>query len=354
MDPLHPEFANAVSQNVLNALDQLEKQTPPDPAFALIFEELRGLIKAGGKRIRPIFMFWGYTAASGSETDIILEVGTALELVHLCALVHDDIMDGSTTRRGRRTPHLAFADAHEKNHWKGNSTHFGTSAAMMAGDLILVLADRLMEHAARDGDGWHRSFTHFTEMRLEVVIGQYLDLVEGYRHLANSNTALEIAKLKTAKYTVERPLLIGAALANSPISLESTLSAFGIPLGIAFQLRDDLLGAFGDEKRTGKPVGIDFREGKQTYLVARLRELGTPAQWKLVDSLLGNPDITEKDMNDMRDIFLTSGAVNDVENRIDTLAEEANNVIESARETIPDHVVDALTTLAQKIAYRDT
>ena len=227
-------------------------------------DSLRSLVMSGGKRLRPAFCFWGFRAAGGGDDDAaVIEAGAAFEMLQAFALVHDDIMDGSATRRGLRTAHLAFGDRHDAAVWRGEARRFGEGVAILIGDLAHVYADRLMaDTAAPVRAVWD-------ELRIELNVGQYLDILGTARGDTDHEGARRIARYKSGKYTIERPLHVGAALAGRLDELQASLSAYGDPLGEAFQLRDDLLGAFGEEAATGKPVGDDLREGKPTPAARR-------------------------------------------------------------------------------------
>lgn len=333
-------------------VDTLEAAAPSDPAFAGFFGELRDFLTAGGKRLRPQFLWCGFRAAGGDPgaSDAVLPAAAAVELVHACALIHDDVMDSSPLRRNRPTAHETFAAAHLESGWAGDPRHFGLSAAIMLGDLALVVADDLFVRSDVGAEGLAAAFVEFTRMRVEVVEGQYLDLVDGYRAQGDTTTALAVASLKTAKYTVERPLRVGACLAGADAAVLEGLSDFGEPLGIAFQLRDDLLGAFGDEAATGKPAGIDFREGKHTYLVALAREVAMPEQKAILDACLGKADLDPAGVDAVRGVLVTTGAVAAAEARIDALAAQALGVL--ARLGAPADVEAALADLAHRCVHR--
>jgi len=345
------EVASEVTAALCSLADRLQGEAPPDSAFESLFGELRDFVAAGGKRIRPQFLWWGYRAAGGDSFDTVLPAAAALELVHVCALVHDDVMDASVLRRGRPTSHVAFEAAHSASGWDGDSAHYGTSAAIMLGDLALVAADELFLSTQVATSALHEAFGEYTRMRVEVVEGQFLDLVDGNRGRGDSATALHIAGLKTAKYTVERPLRIGARLGGANEDLLEALSAYGLAIGTAFQLRDDLLGAFGDEAVTGKPTGIDFREGKHTYLVTRARELATAEQLDVLDAALGDRGLDDEGVERIRDVLTVSGAVGECEERIAELFAQGQKTI-AETQSMPAEVAAALNALAEKASYR--
>ncbi|MGH9150775.1 MAG: polyprenyl synthetase family protein, partial [Acidimicrobiales bacterium] len=225
-----------------------------DSALAEPLGCLRDLVRAGGKRLRPAFCHWALVGAGGDPgSAVVLDAECALELLHTFALIHDDVMDGSCTRRGRDTVHIAFADRHTLGGWRGEGRRFGEGVAILVGDLAFVYADRLLAGAPAE------AIEVFTELRIEVNVGQFLDLIGTVNGRPGPSQVRRIALYKSGKYTVERPLHMGAALAGRLHDLAGPLSAFGLPLGEAFQLRDDLLGAFGQQDLLGKPVGEDFR-----------------------------------------------------------------------------------------------
>lgn len=221
------------------------------------------LAGSGGKRLRALFAYWGFTGAGGDpDSPLITDVGAALELIHMAALIHDDVMDGSTRRRGQPALQVSFTDMHRGRGWPGDADQFGLAAAIVLGDLALFHADSLLANAPAE------AYQIVAELKLEMAMGQYLDLRAAAAGGADAETALRVALYKTARYSVERPLHLGACLAGRLSELAPELSTYGVPLGIAFQLADDLLGAYGDPAQTGKPVGDDARQGKPTLLFA--------------------------------------------------------------------------------------
>jgi geranylgeranyl diphosphate synthase type I len=259
---------------------EIERWASVDRDLGDLLTALSSAVMSGGKRLRAAFCYWAFVGYGGEPDDPrVIDAGSALEMLHIAALLHDDIIDASPRRHGQETVHLQYAGRHRAAAWRGDSARFGTGAGILLGDLALVYSDRLLGQvptAARQV---------FDEVRLEVNMGQCLDLLGGAQGLDGGDRcqAERIRTYKTAKYTVERPLHLGAALAAPErfASLASPLSAFGLPLGDAFQLRDDLLGVFGDPAVTGKPVGDDLREGKPTLLahLAYTRASRSQARW---------------------------------------------------------------------------
>jgi len=317
-----------------------------DPWLGEPLEALRALVMAGGKRLRPAFCHWAFVGAGGDPDDArIVDAGAALEMLHAFALVHDDVMDGSDTRRGLRTAHLVFADEHAAQGWRGEARRFGEGAAILVGDLAHVYADMLMGDVPEDVSRvWH-------ELRLELNIGQYLDLTGTARGDRDPALAERIARYKSGKYTIERPLHVGAALAGRLGDLAEPLSAYGGPLGEAFQLRDDVLGAFGDPDRTGKPVGMDLREGKPTPLLAEAAARAGADAAALLDKV-GAPGLTDDDVARIQAVLVDTGALDRIEQRIDRLTGAAIDAIEAA--DVTPEARDELVDLARFVAARDT
>ncbi|KQU02637.1 geranylgeranyl pyrophosphate synthase [Rhodococcus sp. Leaf7] len=309
------------------------------PIYAEAAEELAAFVLRGGKRIRPAFAWTGWIGAGGDphsvEADAALDVFAALEFVQGCALVHDDIIDCSSTRRGFPTVHVTFAERHRAAGWSGDSDKYGESVAIILGDLALTWADDLVRFAALDADAARRLTPVWSAMRTEVLGGQLLDIAVEARGDDSLEAALQIDRYKTAAYTVERPLLIGAALAGAGEDLQSVYSTFGADIGVAFQLRDDLLGVFGDPAVTGKPSGDDLREGKRTVLMAAAlgeADRSAPAAAARLRAGLGT-DISDEEVDVLRAHIVDLGAVEDVERRITALTESALAALDASNVT---------------------
>lgn len=299
-------------------------------------------LMSGGKRLRPAFAYWGYLASGGKDSDEILRACAALEFLQACAIIHDDVMDNSDIRRGLPAVHKQFEAMHDQNTWLSNGPRFGAGAAILIGDLALAWADELIFTSGLSDAEISRANEIYHVMRTELMAGQYLDLLEQVRGEITVERSATVIRFKSAKYTIERPLLMGAAIADASAEVTQALSTYGLALGEAFQLRDDLLGVFGDAEVTGKPTGDDLREGKQTMLIAKARELGTPAQISLIESALGDEAITPEKVSDVQKALLECGAENAIEQRI---AEQLENAL-SAISHLPDEARTALTELA--------
>ncbi len=308
----------------------------------------------GGKRLRPAFVYWGYRGAGGAPTgpqaEAAIRAACSVELLHICALIHDDIMDGSEVRRGRPAMHVGFASLHRGRGWRGDPAAFGEGAAMLMGDLAFTWADVALAEAGLPDDRLAAALRVFNRLRSELMGGQYLDLVEARRGAPDEDAVRRVLTYKSGKYTIERPLHLGLALAGGDPGLAAAYSAYGLPLGEAFQLRDDLLGVFGSPEVTGKPAGDDLREGKETYLVMLARQRAGRAGRQLLESALGNAKLSEDEVADLRRLIAGCGAVEATEARIAELLAQAkaalaaaDGVDETARATLAalaDHVTD--------------
>jgi geranylgeranyl pyrophosphate synthase len=292
-----------------------------DPALTPVAEEVRALAE-GGKRLRPLFAYWGWRgvaadAAGPAEDDAaVLRAVAALEFVHASALVHDDVMDGAVTRRGRPATHVGFAARHGAGALAGDRAAFGVGAAILVGDLALVWSDELLRRSGVTAAALARARPVWDIMRTEVTAGQYLDLLRAAGGLPGPAGALTVARYKSAGYTVQRPLQLGAAIAGSGRRVADAYTAIGLPLGEAFQLRDDVLGVFGDPAVTGKSADDDLREGKQTLLVAWAREQTDAAGRRLLAETLGDPAADPGRLQALRELIADTGARTRVEERI--------------------------------------
>jgi geranylgeranyl diphosphate synthase type I len=294
-----------------------------DAALVPVAAAIEDFVLGGGKRLRPSFAYWGFLGAGGTDsTELITALG-ALELVHASALIHDDVIDASATRRGEPSVHRRFADLHAASGWTGHPLDFGRASAILLGDLCLVWSEELLYGSGLDPAGLARARPVFDDMRTEVAVGQYLDLHAQVSENTSMERAAKVARYKSAKYTVERPLLLGAALAGAAEPVRAAYSGYGLPLGEAFQLRDDILGVFGDPSRTGKPAGDDLREGKRTFLVAAALESADPIDAKTLLSGLGDRGLDESGVRRLRGIIRSSGALSRTEARIEELTGHA-------------------------------
>jgi geranylgeranyl diphosphate synthase, type I len=316
-----------------------------DPALVPPIQALRRFVLDGGKRLRPAFCHWAFVGAGGVPAGpAVVDAGAALELLHAFALLHDDVMDGSALRRGRTTVHVDFAGRHAAAGWRGEARRFGEGVAILVGDLAFVYADLLMVGAPA------AATEIFNELRVELNIGQALDLIGTAEARRDRAMAQRIARYKSGKYTIERPLHLGAALAGRLDDLGEPLSAYGLPLGEAFQMRDDILGTFGDPAVTGKPVGEDLREGKPTPLLAIATARAGAAGTDLLGRV-GSTDLGEDEVAAIQTLMIETGARDETERLVEELADEA--VAALKRADLTDEAQAALVELADFVAHRD-
>ena len=319
--------AEGLRDRVQKSLDDfLARQTPRLDAISEDLGPMADSIAAlvsGGKRLRAAFCYWGWRGAGGPDTDQIVRAATSLELLQACALVHDDVMDDSDTRRGRPAAHRQFAALHRGQGWLGSPDAFGAGAAVLLGDLCLSWADELLFDCGLPGEALLAAKPVFDEMRTELMSGQYLDLLEQAMGGGSIERARRVIRFKSAKYTIERPLHLGAALAGGEEDIRATYTAFGLPLGEAFQLRDDVLGVFGDPELTGKPAGDDLREGKRTVLVTTALDRASPADAARLRRHLGDRRLQVGGVEQARAVITDTGALAHVEDLIAALTEQA-------------------------------
>jgi geranylgeranyl diphosphate synthase type I len=363
-DPDVPGRVGRVLDGILaeqaRRLSEVAEETAP------LVDCIRGLL-AGGKRLRPAFCYWGWRGAGGDDGHAVVAAAAALELFQAAALIHDDVMDDSDTRRGRPAAHREFASLHARLGWDGDAQRFGTAGAILAGDLCLSWSDELFAGSGLPDAALARGRAVFDLMRTQLMGGQYLDMLEQVRHrtpgaggAARSHDpggpddaaarARRVIRFKSAKYSVEHPLLLGGTLAGAGPALLRRYSTLGLSLGEAFQLRDDLLGVFGDPTTTGKPAGDDLREGKRTLLVAYALERATPVQAAAVDRLLGDPALDADGVATLRGILTETGAADRVEALIADDADTARKVLTETG--LADEVHDALDRLVTAATER--
>lgn len=348
---------NDIGEPVVRAIDYLER-----------------FVLDGGKRIRPLYLwagFWGAATEntnpqgypdenphahnhSSEDQDAVIRAAAALELIQACALIHDDILDASETRRGKPAVHRQVAHAHQQFDLKGDAGHFGISIAILLGDMALAWADDLFHGSGISPEALLRAQQPWHGMRQEVIGGQMLDISLEARADESRSLAANVNRFKTAAYTIERPLHLGAAIGGGSDELIAAFRGYGRDIGIAFQLRDDLLGVFGDPDVTGKPAGDDLREGKRTELVAlTLTRADTtdPTAANELRSMLGNTD-DPADINRMREIITDSGAVAEIEAHIRQLRDSGLSYLRQV--ALADEVRGNLEALAIKATRRQS
>ncbi len=324
-------FRAEISQVLTGFVDEQAGHLEPLGAdVAPLVTEARRAVD-GGKRFRAAFCYWGFRAVSDdvADHDALIRACASLEVLHASALVHDDLMDDSDVRRGRPAAHRAFSDEHAGHGWRGDPRQYGAAAAILLGDMLLAWSDELLRTCGMAHDVVRDALALFDTTRSEVVAGQFLDVAAQARGADDLDLAMRVLRYKSAKYSIERPLHIGAALAGANASMLQALTSFGLPLGEAFQLRDDLLGVFGDPSVTGKPAGDDLIEGKRTVLVALAAHSAPPDEAAELDTALGTP-LDERQVERLRRIINDSGAHARVEAMIEEHAGRALDALAAA------------------------
>ncbi|WP_425388765.1 polyprenyl synthetase family protein [Corynebacterium oculi] len=352
----------AATQEILTAY--LDSRLPEIKAIGApvteAAESLRDFVLGGGKRIRPLYGWAGFLGAhnpvetgSGAEDpQAVLQAISALELIQACALIHDDIIDASDTRRGAPTVHRRMERHHRASAWRGESAHFGRSVATLVGDLALSWADDMLHDAGLSEAAMTRAREPWRAMRTEVIGGQLLDITVEATASEDIALAEAVNRFKTAAYTIERPLHLGAAIGGASPEVIRAFRRYGHDVGIAFQLRDDVLGVFGDPEVTGKPAGDDLREGKRTVLLAlalAATDRQDPAAAEELRRGVGSP-LDERQLARLTEIIAASGAQDEVERRIASLV--ASGVAHLEVEEISPEVRTALNGLAIRSTAR--
>ena len=341
--PLDAPFRTRIGDRITAFLarqgDELTGLQPEIEPLLTVTEQLL----SGGKRMRPAFCVWGYVAAAGLDhgtlddatgapadpvLESVLDAAASLELLHASALVHDDVMDGSDTRRGAPAAHRQFEGLHTADDRLGEAEPFGRAGAILLGDLLVMWSVEMLEQAGMPAAVAPAAYAIAQRMRTEVTCGQYLDVTAQSRPFGAEldhalDAASRVVEYKSARYTVYRPAQLGAVIGGGSPSLLDALAAYGSPLGRAFQFRDDLLGVFGDPEVTGKPVGDDLREGKRTVLVAHALAHTNAAGRALLTSRLGDPELDDAGVATLQQVIVDSGTREAVEAMIDRAYHEA-------------------------------
>jgi geranylgeranyl diphosphate synthase type I len=368
--PLSQAFRDAVSADISDFLSEqssvLDSMGPELVPVHLMASQML----CGGKRLRPAFCVWGYIAAAGNPSDEelkpLLTAAGSLDVLHVSALIHDDLMDSSDLRRGRPAAHRQFEALHANAGWLGDSAAFGRAGAILLGDLLLMWSAQMLHSADVDQSALERALPIVEAMRTEVTCGQYLDMVAQAHPLRKRAPAIgslkptielalddasRVVEYKAARYTVQRPCQIGAAIGGGDDELYFALGAYGSPLGRAFQFRDDLLGVFGDPQVTGKPAGDDLREGKRTVLVAHAYAHASDDGQKLLLQRLGDPGLDETGISELQQVIVESGARDAVESMINEYHERALKALHDTE--ITEEGRAGLTALADAAVRRE-
>ncbi len=338
-DPLSVELRSAVSATLADFLDTRGRALLELGPEVSDLVDLAKAFTTGGKRLRPAFCCWGYLAGTGGTEvpEDVLRAAASLDLLHVSALVHDDVMDGSDTRRGLPSAHVQLAARHTSEGRRGGAEEFGRAGAILLGDLLLMWSVELFNSCGAPQTALSAAQPLLSAVRAEVTGGQYLDITAQTRAPLDArrdpapvlDRVRRVVEFKTARYTVVRPLQVGAALGGGEPELLDALARYGSPLGRAFQYRDDVLGVFGDEAVTGKPAGDDLREGKLTVLIAEAMARSSDTAATRLDALLGR-ELTAADVDEARAIISGSGALDATEDAIAAATGEAVAALDQA------------------------
>lgn len=325
--------------------EEAERFSAIDPALGPVAEQLEATV-AEGKRLRAAFCYWGWRAVGQPDSHALLRAAASMELVHAAAVVHDDLIDDSALRHGRPTAHVALRDAVRR---RPRAAAAAGSLAMLVGDLLMGLAGELFATSGLPAAYLARARPLWSVLTRELIAGECLEIL---RTGTKPDTAdsLKVIRYKTAKYTVEQPLLIGGALAGAGNRLRDGFSAYGVPLGEAFQLRDDLLGLFGSPERTGKASTDDLRGARPTALLAETWRAAGADERRQLRALLGRRGLDEDGLHAVREVMLRLGAPGRVEDMIAARTEEALGALHGL--DVPAPATDALATLAHSVTAR--
>ncbi|BAK37163.1 polyprenyl diphosphate synthase [Microlunatus phosphovorus NM-1] len=364
--PFRTRIGERITAFLARRADELIELQPEIEPLLAVTERLL----SGGKRMRPAFCLWGYVAAAGLDRatmdgatgapadpvlDSVLDAAASLELLHASALVHDDVMDGSDTRRGAPAAHRQFEGLHTADDRLGEPEPFGRAGAILLGDLLVMWSVEMLEQAGMPVAVAPAAYSIAQRMRTEVTCGQYLDVTAQSRPFGAElghalDAANRVVEYKSARYTVYRPAQLGAVIGGGSPTLLDALAAYGSPLGRAFQFRDDLLGVFGDPEVTGKPVGDDLREGKRTVLVAHALAHTDATGRALLTTRLGDPELDDAGVAALQQVIIGSGAREAVEVMIDRAYQEAIAALAEPSISTPGR--EALTALATAAVRR--
>jgi geranylgeranyl diphosphate synthase type I len=325
------DFQKKINKN-LDSFFEIKKQKikPIAPSLVEFVENIHGLCKKG-KRLRAAYIYFGYLAAGGEDKKMILDLCASIELIHSYFLIHDDIMDQDVLRRGMMTMHASYEQIHKKRYKKGDSAHFGQSVAIMGGDMANTFGYDILANSKLPDKIKVKVLNKINSLIIETIAGQFLDIKNEVSSIVKKHEISTVLEYKTAKYTIEGPLHIGAIAANKNVSKNLNIfTGYAIPLGIAFQIRDDILGIFGSEEKLGKPVGSDMRENKRTILIYKAFEQSDSAQKKILKNCLGSSKITKKQINDFCQVIIDTGSLDYAQKEAEKLLQKAINAIKDA------------------------
>lgn len=314
-------------------------------------KNIRNLTLAGGKRVRAAFMYWGYKAAGGRDDDKIIEASMSIELTNIFLLIHDDIIDRDDFRHGVQTIHKRYENLARRFYRQTDPVHFGDSMALVIGDMAAAAGNEIIFNSKFSPERILEALDKLQDIISVTVGGELMDVVLEARRKATEKEILKVHKNKTAKYTVEGPLHLGALLAGADKKILDVFSAYAIPVGIGFQIQDDILGVFGNEKKLGKPVGSDLRKGVQTLLITKALENGNRQQRQWIQNMMGNPNAGDRDIEEFKKIVIDTGSLEYSKNFSRKLIARGKEAIEKSG--IPKNAKDFLAGMADYLMNRE-
>ena len=347
------QFKARLDVEIAAYFDRVIAETKKHDAFMTeALRQVKQLTLAGGKRLRAAFLHAGYIAGGGADRERILKTAVSIELVHIFLLIHDDIIDRDLLRHGEMTIHEHFRRLGEQFAFRSDTTHFGNSMAIIVGDMVGALGNQIIFESGFPPERVLRALSKLQEIVSFTVVGEAKDILMEYRGTATEEEILSMYEHKTARYTVDGPLQLGLTLSGGTDVLANALSAYAVPIGIAFQIQDDILGVFGSESSLGKPVGSDIEEGKMTILVSKALTLASKKESaELLSLLKKGSTLTPENIDRFREILKTSGA-------LDAAKQLANHSIESGTKALssvdfPSEAKDFLLNVAEYMVKRE-
>lgn len=332
----------------------IERADKEDRLVADALRYSRKLMLSGGKRLRAAFMYYGYISANGKEEEKILDAAISIEFIHAFLLMHDDIIDRDDLRHGVTTLHRYYADMGKRFFPHKDTEHFGNSMAIIVGDMLGAFGNDIIFRSDFSNDLKFQALSKLQDIVSYTVIGQARDVYMEYQGEATEEEILAMYRNKTAKYTVEGPLHLGGILAGASQALLDGLTAYAIPLGIAFQIQDDILGLYGSAERIGKPVGSDIQEGKITLLVSRALRNSTREQQTRIKALLALGErFTTRDGEEFCELIRMTGALAETQELAQEYISEGKRSLENIREQLHPRAYAFLLSIAEYMTKRE-
>ena len=317
------DFKEKVDREIELFFDKVIRESSKKDVFVTdALKYARLMVVSGGKRIRPALMYWGYRGCGGAEEEKIIRACVAIELIHVFLLIHDDVIDQDLTRHGVDTMNNHYAKLGKRIFPGSDEAHFGDSISIIVGDMIGALGNQIIFDSKFSPELIMKALSHLQSVVSLTVIGQSKDIYMEYKKEATEKEVLEMYEFKTARYTIEGPLQLGAILGGASEEILKSINRFSVPIGIAFQIQDDILGIFGEEEKIGKSVGADIKEGKQTILLVKAKESASSAQRKILNSCVGKENLSSEDVEMFREVVIKTGSLDYAKSFADNLIRE--------------------------------